>query len=167
MEFRQPVACCIALLALVPHWLLAAVLSGQVVGVSDGDTLKVLDSEKKVHTIRLMGIDAPEKSQAFGQRSKQSLSSMTFEQQVQVHWDKRDKYGRVVGQVRTLSGADVCLIQIKHGMAWHYKQYMSEQSPVEQATYAQAENHARSERIGLWRDADPTPPWVWRKQKTK
>jgi endonuclease YncB( thermonuclease family) len=166
MKFRQLVACCIALMALVPHWLLAAVFSGQVVGVSDGDTLKVLDSEKKVHTIRLMGIDAPEKSQAFGQRSKQSLASMVFEQKVQVQWDKRDKYGRIVGQVRTHSGEDVCLMQIQRGMAWHYKQYMSEQLPADKTVYAQAESRARVEMVGLWTDASPTPPWVWRKQKT-
>jgi endonuclease YncB( thermonuclease family) len=165
MKFRQPVACCIALLALVPDWLLAAVLAGQVVGVSDGDTLKVLDSEKKVHTIRLMGIDAPEKSQAFGQRSKQSLSSMTFEQQVQVHWDKRDKYGRVVGQVQTLSGADVCLMQIQRGMAWHYKQYSSEQTPADRVRYSEAEAKARSDGVGLWRESSPMPPWEWRRSK--
>jgi endonuclease YncB( thermonuclease family) len=164
MKFRLPVACCIALLALVPHWLLAAVISGQVVGVSDGDTLKVLDSEKKVHTVRLMGIDAPEKSQAFGQRSKQSLSSMTFEQQVQVHWDKRDKYGRIVGQVRTHSGEDVCLMQIQRGMAWHYKQYSSEQTPADRVRYSETETKARSDGVGLWRESAPVPPWEWRRR---
>jgi endonuclease YncB( thermonuclease family) len=150
---------------LLPHCLMAAVLSGQVVAISDGDTVKVLDESKQLHTIRLMGIDAPEKAQPFGQRSKQSLSSLIYLQQVRVHWDKKDKYGRIVGQIRDLAGVDICLGQIKRGMAWHYKQYMKEQSPEDQESYAKAEEIARQESIGLWAEKSPTPPWIWRKQK--
>ncbi|MGV1045517.1 MAG: thermonuclease family protein [Limnohabitans sp.] len=155
----------ICVLTLVPHCVIAAVLSGRVVGISDGDTVKVLDESKHVHTIRLMGIDAPEKAQPFGQRSKQSLSSLVYLQQVHVHWSKKDKYGRIVGQILNQSGADVCIEQIQRGMAWHYKQYIREQSPEDQISYAQAEELARRENLGLWRENSPTPPWLWRKQK--
>lgn len=81
---------------LVAH---ADVLLGHVVGVSDGDTISVLDASKQQHKIRLMGIDAPEKAQAFGQKSKQSLSDLVFNKRVEVTWFKRDRFGRIVGQV--------------------------------------------------------------------
>ena len=153
-----------AWLALQPKLLWAAVLTGKVVGVSDGDTLKVLDEKQRVHTIRLMGIDAPEKAQPFGQRAKQSLSELVYQQQVQVEWHKQDRYGRILGLVRTRSGTDMCLEQLKRGMAWHYKQYMHEQSAQDQIAYALAEEATRAGRLGLWQDSAPTPPWQWRRQ---
>lgn len=102
----------------------ADVLLGHVVGVSDGDTITVLDDNKQRHVIRLMGIDAPEKAQAFGQQSKKSLSDLVFDRDVSVTWFKKDRYGRTVGQV-LVDDADVCLEQIKRGLAWHYKQHLS------------------------------------------
>lgn len=137
-------------------------ISGRVVGVADGDTLTVLDSSKKQHKIRLDGIDAPEKAQPFGQRSKQSLSDLAYNRNVQVETHKRDRYGRVVGKV-LLDGTDLNLLQVNRGLAWHYKAYAREQTPEDRAGYAAAEEIARRERRGLWRDAEPTPPWEWRK----
>lgn len=141
---------------------LADTITGRVVGVADGDTLTVLDSSKKQHKIRLDGIDAPEKAQPFGQRSKQSLSDLAYNRNVQVETHKRDRYGRVVGKV-LLDGTDLNLVQINRGLAWHYKVYAHEQTREDRARYAAAEEVARSERRGLWRDAEPTPPWEWRK----
>jgi endonuclease YncB( thermonuclease family) len=77
----------------------ADVLSGQVVSVSDGDTITLLDTNKTQHKIRLAGIDAPEKAQAFGQASKKSLSDLIFHKQVNVYWEKKDRYQRVLGKV--------------------------------------------------------------------
>jgi endonuclease YncB( thermonuclease family) len=149
----------------LPQINFAAILNGVVVGVSDGDTLKVLDSNKDLHPVRLMGIDAPEKAQPFGQRSKQSLSSLVFRQQVEVEWNKKDKYGRIVGKIRTLDGTDVCLAQISSGRAWHYKQYSSEQTPADRMRYSEAEAKARSNGVGVWRESSPMPPWEWRRNK--
>ena len=106
----------------------AATITGQVVGVADGDTITVLDASKSQHKIRLSGIDAPEKAQAFGQRSKQSLSDLVFGKTVQIDTGKTDRYGRELGKV-LVDGMDANLAQIKSGMAWHYKAYQSEQSP--------------------------------------
>ena len=75
----------------------AADLRGRVVGISDGDTLTILDSDRRQHKVRLAGIDAPEKSQAFGQASKTSLSEQAFGRDVVVVWDKQDRYGRIIG----------------------------------------------------------------------
>lgn len=156
------VICLFSIFLWLPCLAVAAELSGLVVGVSDGDTIKVLDDSRHVHTIRLMGIDAPEKAQAYGQRSKQSLSALIHGQKVLVEWSKRDKYGRTVGKVLAQDGADVCLEQITSGMAWHYTKYASEQSREDRERYAEAEKAARESKIGLWQDEAPVPPWVWR-----
>lgn len=148
-------------LHLVSH---ADVLVGHVVGVSDGDTITVLDDTKQRHVIRLMGIDAPEKAQAFGQRAKQSLSDLVFNRDVSVTWFKKDRYGRTVGQVH-IDDTDVCLEQIKRGFAWHYKQYEREQSVEDRSRYADAEKEARIARTGLWADEHPTEPTKFRRNK--
>lgn len=142
----------------------AETLIGRVVGVSDGDTVKILDETNRQWKIRLMGIDAPEKKQAFGQRSKSNLSDLVFNKTVSVEYSKRDKYGRTVGKI-LVNGLDANLEQVKAGMAWHYKQYEREQSQHDRQAYSNAEVRARSERLGLWNDALPTPPWAWRKQQ--
>jgi len=88
----------------------------KVVKVTDGDTVHVLDQSKTKHKIRLGGIDAPEKKQAFGQRSKQNLSGLIAGMNVEVEYDKRDRYGRIIGKLIN-RGQDVNLLQIKQGYA--------------------------------------------------
>ena len=148
---------------LVAQLSFAAELTGLVVGVSDGDTITVL-VDKTPYKIRLAGIDAPESRQAFGQASKQHLSALVYKKPVTVLWDKKDRYGRTLGKVM-VDGTDVCLEQIKAGLAWHYKRYASEQPAQDRADYAAAEDRAKGERIGLWSDAQPTAPWDWRREK--
>lgn len=142
----------------------AETLSGRVVGVSDGDTVTVLDATNKQWKIRLMGIDAPEKKQAFGQKSKADLSDLVFDKLVTVEYNKKDKYGRTVGKI-LVDGIDANLEQVKAGMAWHYKKYQKEQSPSDRSLYSQAEDQAKGEKKGLWVDKDPTPPWDWRNEQ--
>ena len=155
---------CSFTLLLLSLGLNAATLQGRVVGVADGDTITVLDATKTKHKIRMQGIDAPEKAQAFGQRSKQSLSDLVFNKQVTVDFEKKDKYSRTLGKV-LLNGTDICLTQIKLGMAWHYKQYASDQPKEDRAVYAQVEQDAKSQKAGLWSDKSPTPPWEFRRQQ--
>ena len=142
----------------------AKVIHGRVVGVSDGDSVTVLDAQKTQYKIRLAGIDAPERAQAYGQRAKESLSDLVFGKLVDVEWSKQDRYGRIVGMI-TLAGVDINLEQIKRGMAWHYKQYQNEQSPEDRVAYAQSESQARDKRLGLWRDPAPIEPSVFRQKK--
>jgi endonuclease YncB( thermonuclease family) len=154
----------IVALLLCSMWVSALygeTLQGKVVGVSDGDTITVLDSSKTQHKIRLAGIDAPEKAQAFGERSKQHLSDLVFGKTVTVDWNKTDRYGRTIGKV-VVNGQDANLRQVQAGLAWHYKQYEKEQSASDRSSYAQAEVDARTRRIGLWRDAAQIPPWDFR-----
>lgn len=139
-------------------------LAGKVVGVADGDTITVLDDENTQHKIRLQGIDAPEKGQAFGTVSKQNLSSLVFGKVVDVECDKLDRYGRMVAKV-SIDGVDVGLEQIRAGLAWHYKQYQNEQSTTDRKAYTDAEDNARNKKSGLWKDAQPVAPWNFRKGK--
>lgn len=78
----------LALALSFPVW---AGFSGKMVGVADGDTVTVLDAGNVQHKVRLTGIDAPEKNQPFGNRSKQSLSDMVFNKTVTVESNKRDR----------------------------------------------------------------------------
>lgn len=156
--------CLFGLLCSPPS--LADALYGKVVGVSDGDTITVLDAQKVTHKIRLSGIDAPEKAQAFGERAKQQLSDWVFQESVRVIHDKTDRYGRIVGKV-TLNGEDVNIQMIHAGLAWHYKAYEDEQPAVDRVAYPLAELNARRKAIGLWGDAEPLPPWDWRRSKRR
>lgn len=142
--------------------LWAAELSGRVIGVADGDTITVLTPVKESLRVRLVGIDAPESSQAFGSASKRSLSDLVFGKAVTIRYNKQDRYGRILGTV-FLGAADVNLMQIERGMAWHYKFYERDQSASDRQRYAHAEQGARTTGIGLWQDRDPTPPWDYRR----
>ena len=142
----------------------ANIIHGRVVGVSDGDSVTVIDAKKTQFKIRLAGIDAPEKAQAYGQKAKESLSDLVFGKQVDVEWSKQDRYGRTVGKIM-LGGVDINLEQIKRGMAWHYKEYQDEQSLEDRVAYAQSELQAQDKKMGLWRDPAPIQPEVFRQKK--
>ena len=172
---RAVVACVLLILGGVVR---AESLLGRVVGVTDGDTVTVLDAAKAQHKVRLAGIDAPEKGQPFGERSKENLSRLVFGRDVRVDWRKTDRYGRLVGTVWVVSPDMPCrdkpdcpktldagLAQLTVGLAWHYKKYAHEQEPQQRGQYAFAEEEARAKRVGLWKDPNPVPPWEWRSAK--
>jgi endonuclease YncB( thermonuclease family) len=135
----------------------AETLTGTVVAVADGDTITVLDAHHEQHKIRLSGIDAPEKSQPYGQRSKESMSAMVFGKEVDVLWHKHDRYQRIVGKVMVKPSdcptcpktLDAGLAQLTKGLAWWYRQYAKEQSPEDAGRYEFAEQEARAKHAGL------------------
>lgn len=136
--------------------------TGKVVRISDGDTITVLDQFKVQHRVRLIGIDAPERKQAFGSRSRKSLGKLVFSKTVTVKTNKRDRYGRVLGKV-LINGIDVNKEQIRRGMAWHG--YLRDQTAADRIAYADTERNARQEQRGLWVNPNPLSPWEWRKLK--
>jgi endonuclease YncB( thermonuclease family) len=142
----------------------AAEMTGRVVGIIDGDTIDVLMPGLQVVRVRLSGIDAPERGQAFGTAAKAALSELVFARQVVVQWKKRDRYERLVGKV-TVSGVDANLAMLTRGMAWHYVRFEAEQERQDRASYAQAEREARAQRRGLWGDPQPVAPWDHRKSR--
>jgi endonuclease YncB( thermonuclease family) len=139
-------------------------VAGQVVAVQDGDTVTILDAAKVQHRIRLAGIDAPEKGQAFGEAAKESLARLVHGKRVDAHCPKRDRYGREVCSI-FLGTRDVGLEQVRTGHAWWYRDYAREQTPDDRANYEAAESDARQARRGLWRDPTPQVPSAFRKQQ--
>ena len=116
-RYRPAALLVLSLIFLSVH---AETLTGRVVRVTDGDTIVVLDMDKVQHKIRLQGIDAPERGQAFGTKSKENLSDLVAGKSVVVDYSKYDRYGRVLGKV-IVNGKDVNLEQVEADMAWHYK----------------------------------------------
>ncbi len=102
-----------------------------MVKVVDGDTVYILDASKARHKIRLAGIDAPERRQAFGTKSKESLRDLVAGEVIDVEWHKRDRYKRIVGKI-IHAGSDVNLAMVNAGYAWFYRKYAREQSPADQ-----------------------------------
>lgn len=148
-------------------------LSCKVTAIAYGDTLTCFDPvQRKQLKIRLRGIDAPEAKQPFGQRSKQSLADLVHGKQATVKWNKRDRWGRIIGAVwvepvdcpgcgHTL---DVGRAQLSVGMAWWFRRYANEQPEEERVQYKFEEREAKARRIGLWLDKEPIAPWDWRKR---
>ena len=138
--------------------------SGRVVGVSDGDTVTILTSANQTVKVRLAGIDAPERSQAFGMTAKQNLSNLVFGKQVSCESTKRDRYGRMIGKL-SIGGMDVNLEMVRNCSAWHYKDYASEQSASDRAAYAGAQVSAQNRQCGLWADGYAVNPADYRRDR--
>jgi endonuclease YncB( thermonuclease family) len=150
----------------------AATIDGKVINVADGDTITILDAANQHHRIRINGIDAPEKGQPFGDRSRQSMATMVAGKEVTADCHKTDRYKRQVCKVwvqpsdcascgKTL---DVGHAQIIGGMAWWYREYAKEQTPEDRGRYESAEVEAKARKFGLWGDTSSTAPWEWRKK---
>lgn len=171
-SFRQAVFLLLAWLTLSCSAGNIQALEGTVTGIADGDTLYVLDAARNSHKIRLLGIDAPERGQAFGEKSRQSLANLSYRRQVSVDWQGRDVYGRILGRVRVAAAdcrqdncpktVDTNLEQIKMGLAWWNRKFADTQFPGDARAYEAAEHQARAARTGLWSERDPMPPWRWR-----
>ena len=137
-------------------------IKARVVGIVDGDTLTVLDKEFRQITVRLAGIDAPEKKQDFGSAAKEYLAKLIFERKVIVVSEKKDRYGRTIGKI-LLDGKDINLLMVEAGFAWHYKEYEDEQTKEDRESYADAEKIARKAVRGLWQQANAVKPSEFRK----
>ncbi|CBW29638.1 thermonuclease family protein [Haemophilus influenzae] len=130
----------------------------RVVKISDGDTLTCLTKGNKSIKVRLAEIDAPEKSQAFGQKSKKTLSDLVYQKNVRLSLKGKDRYQRTLAIVY-YQDKNINLEMVKQGMAWAYKQYSHD--PI----YLQAQENAQAKGIGLWADNNPIEPSQWRRQE--
>nr|DAS72126.1 MAG TPA: nuclease-like protein [Caudoviricetes sp.] len=126
----------------------------KVVKISDGDTITILQNKEQTK-VRLYGIDAPEKKQDYGQRSKQFLASLIAGQAVEVEPKGKDRYKRTLGIVH-FKGQDINAQMVLNGYAWAYVKYSR--------IYVDQEKTARENKRGLWQSSNPTPPWEWRKR---
>lgn len=157
--------------------MLNAALLCLVVAVFDGDTLvarcpgaDAAQSYQQVH-VRIGPIDAPEHGQPWGDRSKQAMKRLVYRKEVRLDCYKRDRYHRRVCNVwvappdaaSSAKTLDAGLAMVTQGMAWWYRRYAREQTPEARAQYRFAEKAARARHVGLWEDAQPIPPWTWRR----
>ena len=149
----------LSIFVIFPLLLSAQLLKGKAVKITDGDTFTLLVDGHEQVRIRIDGIDAPEKGQAFGNRAKEYLSGMIWGEELTVYVTKIDRYGRSIGKVSTPSVVDVGLQMIKGGYAWQYRDYNKEKS------YEDAEILARRNRNGLWQDKNPIRPQDFRKAR--
>lgn len=132
----------------------------RVVGVLDGDTLDCLISSGQKVRVRLAQIDAPEKSQDFGQRAKKLLSDLTYNKVVILSIENYDKYGRVIAEIfENADDVSVNYKMVKSGMAWAYERYVKDRA------YITAQQQAKADKVGLWVQLNPTPPEEYRHKK--
>jgi micrococcal nuclease len=131
----------------------------EVISITDGDTFIGLTKEEKIKIkYRIYGIDAPEKKQDFGARSKDYLSELIAGKTVGIKTNSQDRYGRYIVWVFTPDGRDVSVEMLKAGMAWHYKEYDNSK------LYEALEIQARKRHTGLWINNEPVAPWDFRKK---
>ncbi|QCD52826.1 thermonuclease family protein [Campylobacter sp. RM16192] len=133
---------------------LALALSGKVIKVSDGDTITILQNKQQIK-VRLFGIDAPEKKQAYGEKSRKFLANLIAGQIIEVREKGKDKYKRVLGVVFH-KGQDINAQMVSNGYAWAFIKYSKD--------YVKHQEYAVSKKFGLWADKEPVAPWEWRKR---
>lgn len=129
--------------------------------VADGDTITIQRGKHNTR-VRLAGIDAPEKKQAYGDASLQLLTRLIHGKQIYLIETDHDKYGRTVGVIFLRDGTayrNINLAMVEAGAAWNYTQYALG------SAYADAEQRARTARRGLWAQPSPTPPWDYRHRR--
>ena len=152
------IAAC-AIVALAVAGAAHADVTGRVVGVTDGDTLAVLDGTRQVR-VRLWGIDAPERGQPWSSRSREALAARAMHRDAIVATRGTDGYGRTLARV-AVDGADLGEAQLRDGLAWVYRRYSKDRAMIA------IEDEARAARRGLWSLSDPEPPWAWRAREAR
>jgi micrococcal nuclease len=145
----------LALSALLAGPAAAEEFTGRVVGVTDGDTIKVLHANHS-ETVRLLGVDAPEKRQAYGDRAGRFTAELAFDRTVTVRTSGRDRNGRLLGEVVLPDGRSLSQELVRAGYAWWFRKYSRD------IRLARLEEEARQDHRGLWADAAPQAPWEYR-----
>src|SRR5437868_11708187 len=150
-------------IAMFTLWFIGPATGGEfnarVIRVLDGDTMEVLHNQRP-ERVRLMGIDCPEKGQAYGTRAKQAASALVFGKEVMLQTQGLDRYGRTIAYVFLPHGTNVNHTMVKDGWCWWYRKYARTDIELERL-----EKQAREAKKGLWADPAPIPPWVYRKAR--
>jgi len=174
-------AAVIAMIAILGDVQIAAAtesMAGRVVDVFDGDTVTVLDPDKRQFRIEIDGIDALERGQSGGYRSKESLAALVLDQPVRIEWHRRDREGVLIGKIWVAPPDSPCrgrsdcpmtmdagLEQIRRGRAFALRTDASEHAAADRLAYEMAEQDARRNKTGFWRGSTAVPPWAWRERR--
>lgn len=149
----------VILFSLLPFLCSAQRFNVKVVSITDGDTFTAINNDNLQLKIRIWGIDAPEKKQAYGSKSKDFLASLIFGKNITIDVQSKDGYGRYLAYVYSPEGKDVSLLMIHEGMAWHFTKYDNN------SVYEEAQVVAQKAKRGLWADPSPVAPWDFRSNK--
>lgn len=133
-------------------------ITGKVVKVKDGDSI-VLLKNKRQYEIRLVNIDCPEHNQAYGTQARIFTSGLVFGKVVRAEYESHDKYGRLLAEVFLPDGRSLNRDLVRNGFAWKYDRY------TDDTTLEILEHQARKNKLGLWKDLNPVPPWEFRRKK--
>lgn len=134
-------------------------IEGKVTAITDGDTFKLLSQDSVLHRIRIASIDCPEKKQPFSKRAKEFTSNAIFGKNICVSVQSKDCYGRLIANVYYQDSLILNEELLKHGFAWHFVKYSKD------SLLQKLEDIARKDKVGLWKDPQPIPPWKWRSRK--
>lgn len=159
-------------------WATLTPKSGAPAAEKEGTCLKVLDGDTIIFReagateslkIRLWGIDAPEKGQAFGAEATRKLARLIEHKSVllRFHTDAKESNEGLDGYQRALAtiyrkGRNINLELVQGGYARHYAYYAAEET-----AFAEAERHARAARLGLWADAAAQEPKHYRREQKR
>jgi len=159
MATRTILIAIICLLGSVPYNSLAdeQSFSARVVRVIDGDTLEILRDGDSI-IIRLSGIDAPEKNQAFWEEAKERVMELSDQKTVLVDPETKGKHNRLIANVILPDSRYLSYVLVSDGLAWWYRPFAPKNETLEYL-----ESQAQLDRIGIWSTRDPQPPWVLRK----
>lgn len=133
-------------------------MAGWVSKVADGDTFTLNAVGQAPRAVRLYGIDAPERDQAYGELATTALAAWIDGREVRVAVEDVDIYGRLVGSV-FVNDSNINLAMVEQGHAWWYEQYARDAFELELA-----EQQARAARRGLWASGTAVEPWEWRRR---
>lgn len=136
-------------------------VEGKVVRVENGDTITVQANGQRLYLVKLQAIDAPDIGQPHYEDSQNSLSKLIRGKDVRVVVHATGPSGVMIGTVYR-KGRDVGLSLLERGLAWHYKRFPYQQAAASRKTYSDAQNIASAAGLGIWADASPIPPWVFR-----
>lgn len=136
-------------------------LTGKVVGITDGDTFKLLTADSTLVKVRLANIDCPEKKQPYATKAKEFTANAIFGKTVTISILKTDRYKRYISNVTYNDTMSLCHDLVSAGLAWHFVRYSNDD------TLQQLEDRARVKKRGLWQDPYPVAPWDWRTSKKK
>ena len=141
-------------MALPQEW------SAKVVKVIDGNTLEILTADNETYKVLLKEIDCPEIEQSFGEEAKKLTEKILLKKKVTVVVNGKDRWGTRLVSITMGNGKDINQELLKKGYAWHNASLSSNND------LKALESNAKENKIGLWENEDPTPPWVFRRQQT-
>ena len=136
-------------------------ITGKIVDITDGDTVKLLTIDSTLIRVRIANVDCPEKKQPFSAKAKAFTSKEVFNKMVTLEHLKTDRYGRYIGNVIYNDSLSLGKELIKNGLAWHYVKYSKD------SILQSLEDTARANKNGLWEDPNAIPPWEWRNKRNK